>query len=82
MRIKYTSSVKVAAGWRAVSIVAECEQVSPAMVQVTRVELIDGETPGYSQSRAGAKRQEFNGKWWAEKQIGAKKRISACEVMS
>jgi hypothetical protein len=82
MKIKYTSSVKVAAGWRSVAIVAACEQVSPGMVQVTRIELIDGETPGYGQSRTGAKRQEFNGKWLAEKQVGAKKRLSACEVMS
>jgi hypothetical protein len=81
MKLKYQSSVKVPAGWRSVNIVAECEQVSPGFAVVKTVELIDGEPPHYGQSRTGAKRQEFNGHYWAKTQIGAKKRISACKIL-
>ena len=82
MQVRYTSSVKVPAGWRSVSVVANVEKVSPAMAKVVDVLFIDGEVPSYGQSRTGAKRQEFNGKYWAEAQIGAKKRLSACEIIA
>jgi hypothetical protein len=52
------------------------------MAQVKEVLLIDGETPNYQQSRTGAKRQEFNGKYFATQQIGAKKRIATCELLA
>ena len=78
--IKYSSSVKVEAGWREVQIKARAEQVSAGMAVVREVVEIDGEAPAYGQSRTGAKRQSFNGKWWAAQQVGAKKRLSACEI--
>lgn len=78
--ITYSSAVKVEAGWRHVSVKARAEQISSGMAVVREVIEIDGETPSYGQSRTGAKRQSFNGNWWAAKQIGAKKRLSACEV--
>jgi hypothetical protein len=82
VKIKYQSSVKTPAGWRSVQIVAVAERVSDAMAQVKEVLLIDGETPNYQQSRTGAKRQEFNGKYFATQQIGAKKRIATCELLA
>lgn len=75
--IKYSTSVKVAAGWRDVNVVAKA-----AMAEVVEVITIDGEEPSRTQSRTGARRQEFNGIWWAKTQIGAKKRVSACEVIA
>lgn len=81
IKIRYKSSVKTPAGWRSVQIVAAAERVSDAMAQVKEVLLIDGETPGYQQSRTGAKRQQFNGRYFAGQQIGTKKRISSCEVI-
>lgn len=78
--ITYNSSVKVDAGWRHVTVKAVAEKVSAGMAVVREVVEIDGEAPAYGQSRTGAKRQSFNGIWWAKQQIGAKKRISACEV--
>lgn len=80
--IKYTSSVKVEAGWRDVQILARAEKTSEKMAVVREVIEIDGETPRYGQSRTGAKRQSFNGKWWVAQQIGAKKRLSACEIVA
>ena len=77
----YSSAVKVAAGWRHVGIVAEVEKVSAGMAVVQRVVTIDGEVPTRTQSRTGAKRQEFDGVWWSGQQVGERKRISACEVL-
>lgn len=78
--IKFNSSVKVEAGWRDVQIKARAEQVSAGMAVVREVVEIDGQAPAYGQSRTGAKRQGFNGKWWAAQQVGARKRLSACEI--
>lgn len=78
--IAYSSAVKVEAGWRQVNVKACAEQISAGMAVVREVVEIDGEAPAFGQSRTGAKRQSFNGKWWAAQQVGAKKRLSACEV--
>lgn len=80
--IVYSSAVKVDAGWRHVNIKARAEKISAGMAVVREVIEIDGEAPAYGQSRTGAKRQSFNGKWWAGQQIGAKKRLSACEIVA
>lgn len=82
MQIKYTSAVKTPAGWRPVEIVATATSVSPAMAVVDSVVTIDGETPSYDQTRTGAKRQSFNGRYFASQQIGAKKRLSSCQVVT
>ena len=81
MKILYSIGVKVDAGWRQVSILANAESISQKMVRVIDVITIDGETPHYGQSRTGAKRQSFNGQFWARGEIGKTKRISACEVV-
>lgn len=78
--ITYTSRVKVQAGWRAVTVKAEAEQVSPGFAVVRRVVEIDGETPNKGQSRTGASRQAFNGVFWSGLQVGAKKRLSSCTI--
>ena len=75
------TSVKVAAGWRDISVVAECEKKSEKIATVTKVLLVDGETPAYGQSRTGARRQEFNGHFVAKSEMGKNKRLSACEVI-
>ena len=80
MQITYTASVFTQAGWRSVSITAEAEQISKGMAAVTRVVAIDGEDPAYGMSRTGAKRQQYNGKAIAQREIGTKKRLSACTV--
>jgi len=78
--IKYSASVHTAAGWRSVTITALAEKISAGMAKVTSVTLIDGETPGYGMSRTGAKRQEYNGNGVALREVGTRKRLSACVV--
>lgn len=79
--ILYHSSVRVDAGWRHVYVKALAEKVSPGMAVVREILEIDGEIPARGQSRTGAKRQSFDGRFWASREVGAKKRISSCEVL-
>ena len=78
--IDYNSSVFTPAGWRSVTITAEAEQTSKAMATVSKVLAIDGEEPAYGMSRTGANRQKYNGKGIAEREVGARKRLSSCTV--
>ena len=79
MQISYNSSVSVPAGWRSVTITAEVEPISEKRARVVKVIDIDGEgNSGYA-SRTGAKRQEYNVGYWADKQVGMVKILSKCE---
>lgn len=80
LAIQYTASVFTAAGWRNVTITAEADQTSAGMATVTRVTAIDGEAPTCGMSRTGARRQAFNGNAIAKREIGARKRLSACAI--
>jgi hypothetical protein len=82
MIIDYNASVKTPAGWRGVTIKAEAERVSAGMARVTRVIAIDGEAPAGTMSRTGARRQEFWGTGTANREIGTRKRLSACMSIS
>jgi hypothetical protein len=82
MKLQYHIGVHVPAGWRQVSVLAEVERISAGMARVINVIEIDGESPGYGQSRTGARRQEFNGHYWAREEIGKKKRLSSCQVIN
>ena len=77
LTIKYTASVFTAAGWRSVTVAAEADQTSAGMATVTRVTGIDGEAPSY-----GMRRQQYNGQAIAKREIGARKRLSACQVFT
>jgi len=79
--IKYTASVFTGAGWRSVTVTADADQISAGMATVTRITAIDGETPSYGMSRTGARRQQYNGQAIAAREIGARKRLSACAVV-
>ena len=80
MQIAYEASVFTAAGWRSVTITALAEQVSKGMASVLEVLAIDGEKPvGYT-SRTGAKRQQYHAAGISAREIGKRKRISACVV--
>jgi hypothetical protein len=81
IRIKYTASVFTAAGWRSVTVAADADQISAGMATVTRITAIDGEAPSYGMSRTGARRQQYNGQAIAKREIGARKRLSACAVI-
>jgi hypothetical protein len=80
MQIAYEASVFTAAGWRSVTITALAEKISAGMAAVMEVIAIDGEKPvGYT-SRTGAKRQQYHAAGIAAREVGKRKRISACVV--
>ena len=81
MKIKYQSSVKTQAGWRSVDVQALVEKTSEKTGKVTTILLVDGEKPGYKQSRTGAKRQQFNGLFVARLEVGKNKRLSSCKIL-
>jgi phage terminase large subunit-like protein len=80
--IKYTASVYTPAGWRGVTITAKATKTSEKMALVVEVLEINGESPKSSMSRTGASRQRFNGRGISCREVGAKKRLSACEILN
>lgn len=48
---------------------------------MVKVLTINGETPSGHQSRTGAARQRFNGQAIASREVGLRKRLSACDVL-
>ena len=81
MIIKYQSSVCTPAGWRGVTILAKATQISPGMARVDAVTEIDGEPPVGTLSRTGARRQEFYAPSIVKREIGLRKRLSACTIV-
>ena len=82
IKINYNASVFTAAGWRSVTITAMAEPSKTGkMARVTEVTAIDGKTPTTGMSRTGAKRQAYNGKSIAKREIDANKRLSACTII-
>ena len=81
MQIRYQSSVYTPAGWRFVRIDADATQISPGYATVERVTAIDGDPPTLIMSRTGARRQEFSGLAVAKREVGARKRLSACTII-
>jgi hypothetical protein len=82
MQIEYKAAVFTQAGWRSVNITAEVDQVSPGMAVVKTVTAIDGEEPKSNMSRTGAKRQAFHGTGIAAREVGARKRLSTCQLIA
>lgn len=81
MKLTYNSSVYTPAGWRHVTITAEAEQISKGMGRIIKVIEIDGEVPSRTMSRTGAKRQEYWGTGVANREVGARKRLSSCTII-
>ena len=82
MKIEYSASVYTAAGWRSVTISADAEQISAGMARVDQVTAIDGAPPvGYT-SRTGAKRQQYHAAGIAQREIGKRKRIGTCKILT
>jgi hypothetical protein len=81
IKIKYFASVCTDAGWRGVWVRANAVMVSAKMAEVTEVYKIGGETPAKSMSVSGSRRQAFNGLSIAQREMGAKKRLSACQII-
>jgi len=82
IKISYKASVFTPAGWRGVTITAAATKTSEKMALVVEVLEINGEHPKSTMSRTGASRQKFNGCGISRREEGAKKRLSACEIVN
>jgi hypothetical protein len=81
MLIEYSASVFTPAGWRNVTITADAERISAGMGRVVSVRAIDGSAPVGTLSRTGARRQEYHASGVASREVGARKRLSACRII-
>lgn len=77
MKATYRSSVLTPAGWRSVDVEADVKKISEKRVQVETIMTIDGEIPHRNMSRTGAKRQQYNGMFTVEQELGKIKNISS-----
>ena len=81
IKIQYTASVLVQAGWRSLEITAIAEKISEKRCKVIEVIDVDGEgVTGYA-SRTGANRQKYNVGYIANREIGSVKIISKLTVI-
>ena len=81
IKIKYSTSVCTDAGWRSVWVRATASPLSAKMVEVVEVTKICGEDPVKNMSVSGSRRQAFNGLSISQRELGAKKRLSACSIL-
>lgn len=77
MKIEYKGSVKANCGWRSVYYKAIAEKISDKRVRVIEITSIDDEEINYNMSRTGAKRQQYNGLYFADNEKGKIKNISS-----
>ena len=77
MKIEYKSAVHTPAGHRGVYIIAEAKKLSENRCEIVRVLTIDNEAPSKTMSRTGAKRQQYDGLYYSDIEVGKKKNISS-----
>ena len=77
VNIEYKASVKTPAGWRGVYMKGSAKRLSEKRVEVVEITHIDDEPVGFGMSRTGAKRQQFNGIYFAGQEAGKKKNVSS-----
>ena len=75
--VEYKASVNTPAGWRSVHMKGEAKRISDKRVEVVSITHINDEPVQYNMSRTGAKRQAYNGKYFADQEVGKIKNISA-----
>lgn len=81
--ISYTTSVFVNAGWRAITIEAKAVPCGRGLAEVVEVLDVDGNDPeARSASRTGARRQQYRPNSIAAREMGKRKRLSACRVFA
>ena len=81
MKIEYKSSVYTQAGHRSVYIVATAKRISEKQCEVVEVLTIDDEAPSKYMSRTGSRRQQYDGVYTANNEIGKIKRISSLFIV-
>jgi len=78
---KYSASVLTPAGWRPVTMTANLVKISEKRATVSEITEIDGIEVRKYMSRGGAKRQQFDGQYFAEQEIGKVKNISSLKAV-
>ena len=76
MNVEYKGSVQTPAGWRAVYFKGTAEKISEKRVRIIEISEIDDEPVKGHMSRTGAKRQQYNGQYFATAEKGKVKNIS------
>ena len=61
---------------------ATASPLSAKMVEVVEVTKIGREDPVKNMSVSGSRRQAFNGLSISQRELGAKKRLSTCEIVN
>lgn len=77
VNIEYKGSVNTPAGWRSVYYKGTAEKISEKRVRVIEITEIDDEPVKHNMSRTGAKRQQYNGEYFADAEKGKIKNISS-----
>jgi nitroimidazol reductase NimA-like FMN-containing flavoprotein (pyridoxamine 5'-phosphate oxidase superfamily) len=80
--IEYSASVNTPAGWRSVWMKGTAKKISEKRCEVVEITHIDNEDVSANMSRTGAKRQQFNGKYFAGGEKGKKKNISSVTILN
>jgi hypothetical protein len=82
VNVRYTSSVKVPAGWRSIEITARAEKISAKRAKIIEVLTVDGESHAGYTSRTGANRQKYNAAYIEDREVGKVKNLLGCELVS
>ena len=75
--VEYKASVNTPAGWRSVHMKGTAKKLSEKRVEIVEITHIDDEPVQYNMSRTGAKRQQFNGNYFANQESGKTKNIGS-----
>jgi hypothetical protein len=82
VKITYHGSVCVDVGWRSILIKAEAVPCGRGLAEIIRVFSVDGNDPTATwASRTGARRQSYSPSSVALREVGKRKRLSACEIV-
>ena len=81
--LKYIAAVYVAAGWRSVPVIARARPLGRGgLAQVTEVLAVGGHAPDTTwASRTGANRQGYSPAAISNRELGKRKRVSACHIL-
>lgn len=81
IKVVYKGSVSTPAGWRSVDFIGFAEKLSEKRCKITNITQIDGKPVSYNMSRTGAKRQQYNGRYFADAEVGKVKNISSLKIV-
>ena len=80
--ISYNTAVRMDAGWRQIYVCAEARPIGRGLAEVVEVTSVDGHDPEVAwASRTGAYRQSYSPASIARRELGKRKRVSACEIL-